>query len=71
MKVSSEESVRVENVVVLSYNNSVAFKKSVSLMARQKKLKGCVRKSNGVAFGDFSRVVELGIIWICHLSQTE
>jgi len=70
-KVSCEEFVGVKNAVILSDNNSVPFKESVSLMARQEELKGCVRESDGVAFSDFSRVTKFRVVWVCHFTQTE
>jgi len=71
VKVSCEEFVGVKNAVIISDNNSVPFKGSVGLMARQKELKGCVRELDGVVFSDFSRVTKFRVVWVCHFTQME
>ena len=53
---------------VFANNDSVPFKESVSLMARQKKLKGVVGQVDRCSFGDLSRIAKLRIIWVGHFT---
>ena len=63
--------VGVEYVVVLLYYYNISLKEPVGLMARQEHLKGIVRDVDGIAFGDFSGVTKIRVVWICHFSETE
>ena len=58
-------------VSLLVHPDFVPFKKSVGLMARQKKLIGGGIHSDGVALGQFSWVMKFGVIWVGHFSQVE
>ena len=58
-------------MVVFSNYDDISLKESVGLMARQEHLKGIVRDVDGIAFGDFSGVTKIRVVWICHFSETE
>ena len=63
--------VGVEYVVVLSYYYNISLKEPVGLMARQEHLKGIIRDTDGIAFGDFSWVTEFGVVRVCHFPETK
>ena len=63
--------VGVEYVVVLLYYYNISLKEPVGLMARQEHLKGIIRDTDGIAFGDFLWVTEFGVVRVCHFTEAE
>jgi hypothetical protein len=62
-KVIPEQSVGIAAERVCGKNDNVSFKESVSLVARQEKLKGSIFEDHGVARNEFAGVSKLRIIW--------
>ena len=53
-------------MLVLVHDDYIPFNKSVSLMARQKKLKGGVAYSDRIVFGHLPGVTEFWVIRVHH-----
>ena len=71
MEVCGEKLVRVKCVLVLAHDDYISFKKSVGLMARQKKSKGGVAHLDRIAFSHLPGVTEFRVIRVRHFTQME
>jgi len=58
----------VKDASVFANDDHISFKESVSLMARQKKLKGSVSEADRCLFGHFGGIAKLRIIWVSHFT---
>ena len=67
-KVSHELFMRVKDTSIFANDDHISFEESVSLMARQKKLKGSVGEADGCSFGHFAGIMKLRIVWVGHFT---
>jgi len=58
----------VKDAVIFSNYDCIPFKKSVSLMTSQKKLKRSVGEADRCLFSYFPGITKLGIVWVGHFA---